>query len=323
MAVPTVTTITPNHGPAGGGNFIEIVGTNFRLATPPPSGYVGGISSQETVRVLIGGFAASSVQPWSSTVLGVEPPAYFADADLAVFPPVNVRVQNIDGNGVVIPGEDVLVVEAYTYEREPLRMPTMGIESPFARVTRALLRLIKRQVVSPSGIQTHTDYSQDGIALLTAAVPSLFLTNMRVVPDSYGCENEGYWATQQDGSALYWPAPTMHTVMYDVLGASDFELEYMALMGAARKLVRRNGYLVMPADVPAGVDIRMPLAMPDEPSAGAGDRNSNLNVFLASIEVRRVPVVYLPPSLRTWPVETMHQEVQKTQGTLVETISMW
>jgi len=322
MAIPTITSITPNHGASGGGNFIEIVGTGFRTITPPAHGYVGA-TVIPTVRVLFGGFEAPVVQVWSSTVLGVEPPPCLLDADLSHFPPVNIRVQNLDDDGVVIPGEDVLATEAYTYEREPLRMPTMGMESPFARVTRALLRLIKRQVIAQSGIQTHTDYSPDGIVVPTAQVPSLFLTNMRVIEDAYGYENEGYWASQQDGSALYWPAPTMHTVTYDVLGASDFELEYMALMGAARKLTRRNGYLVLPADVPVGVDIRMPLVMLDDPSAGAGDRNSNLNVFLAAIEVRRVPVVYLPPSLRTWPVESMSQEVQKTKGTLVETISMW
>jgi hypothetical protein len=322
MAVPTITSITPNHGAAAGGNFIEIVGTNFRLVTPPAYGYIGG-PVLETVRVLFGGFAAPTVNMWSSTVLGVEPPPCLLDADLLRFPPVNVRVQNIDDAGSPVAGEEVLVPEAYTYEREPLRMPTMGKESPFARIARAIIQLIKREIVLEGGIHVSTDYSPDGIVINKAKVPSLFLTNTRAIPDSYGYENENFWELQPDGSALCWPAPTMHTVIFDVMGSSDFEVEYLALMSAARKLVRKHGYIVIPADVPAGVNIRMPFAMPDEPSMGAGDRNSNLNTFLATVEVRRVPVVYLPPSLRTWPVETMHQEVQKLQGTLVETISMW
>lgn len=331
MAVPTITSVTPDHGASSGGNWVEIVGTNFRLKPPPAYGRGGPLV--ETVRVFFGGFQAPEVRVWTSTTVGVSPPPCWLDQDLPFFPPVNVKLQNIgdDGNVVAfdddgdpIPTEEVLAPEAYTYKREPLRMPTMGKESPFARLTRTLIQLIKREIVVEGGIKVHTDYSPDGIVVHdNAKVPSLFLTNQQVVEDAYGYENESYWDLQPDGSALCWPAPTMHTVTYDLMGASDFESEYSALMGAARKLARRNGYIVMPADVPAGVNIRMPFAMTADPSGASGDRNSNLNTFLAGVEVRRVPVVYLPPNLRTWPVDTARLDTQKLQGTLVETISLW
>jgi hypothetical protein len=78
-------------------------------------------------------------------------------------------------------------------------------------------------------------------------------------------------------------------------------MEFLALMQEARKLTRGNPYLVVNADVPVGEQLRLPFAMPSEPAA-SGLAGANIYSFISTVEVRRIPIVYLPAKGRTWPV---------------------
>ena len=322
MAVPTITGVSPAAGPAGGGALVQISGTGFRLYTPPAYGPVQG-PAPCYVQVLFGTAASPRVFVLDGTLLEAYSPAYPGDVELATFAPFGITVRNLDDALVPIPGESATLASAYTFTREDLRPPTLELESPATRITRALLQILKREVLLATSPRTHVDYSPDGIDLNQAEVPSVHLIGPEFIPDAYGWENESIPETQGDGSALVWPNPIMHTLRYTVYGHSNAQPEFITLMSAIRKVVWRNPYLVISGDVPAGARLRLPIVMTDEPSPGAGVLNASLNSMAAKLEIRRVPILYLPPYMRAWPVERLRLEVQKLNGTLVEPITLW
>lgn len=323
MAVPTLSTCTPSSGLAAGRSLVVLVGTNFRA---PAAGAYGNPedSPTPTVAVTFGGVAVDSTEIWvlSDTQIECVPPAYSGDADLQALGPVAITVQNLDDDGIAIPGELASLAAAYTYTRAPLRPPTRQVQGPYEKVLRAIIRGLKRQTLLDSGHAAHTDYSADGIEVLRAATPALVVTNLRVYDDDYGHENEPYWETQLDGSALRYPCPTMHTLTVDILGYSDDPMEFLALMAATRKFVRDNPYLLVGADVPAGSVIRLPLVSMDDPASMGGVARANLGVFKTTWEIRRVPVLYLPPNAKTSPITQAELQAQNLVGVLVETVTL-
>src|SRR3990172_7365086 len=109
MAVPTITSVTPNSGPTAGRLLVAIAGTNFQLSPTPPPGPTNGILAP-TVRVLFGTELAVNVAVVSSTKLY----CYIPSGDDG---PVDVTVTHLDPLGVPIVGETVTAVAAFTYTR--------------------------------------------------------------------------------------------------------------------------------------------------------------------------------------------------------------
>jgi len=322
MAVPTIIAVTPSTGPAAGRNVVKITGTNFRLYTPPAYGPAHS-AAPSRVRVTFAGSDALAVSAISSTELDAVAPEYPGDAELASFPASTIVVQNLDDNGSPIAGELASLATAYTYTREALRLPAQVPESPYVRVTRTLLQLVKRQVLLSAGPHVHTDYSADGIALTPAALPSVHVVGPDVEPDAYGWENEPVEEPQLDGSVLVYPNPMMHQFGYDLVGYSDSWPELLSLQAAFRKIPWNNAWLVMAGDVPAGSALRMPLLARTDPTLGTGIGNANLRTCAISLVITRVPILYLPPSYRTRRVESAELQTQKYNGTLVEVKNLW
>jgi hypothetical protein len=325
VAVPTLTSATPSSGPAGGRALVTLVGTNFRTYTPPASGYVGG-SAPVYVQVLFAGQVAWRTEVISDTDIVVQAPPYVGDPDLDRFPAVDVTVKNLDDSFVPIPGEEVTLSSAYTYEREPLRPPTLETESPFGKVTRAILRLVKRQFFLGFGPATHTDFSSDGIKLLDAGMPSISLGEPNVIPDAYGWECESP-VVEVNGEVLIFAPAIMHTLVYTIKANSDNEAETFALAGLLRKICWRNPYLLVDADIPADSVLRLPFVMTSEPTISVVVGDANLKSISAEFEVRQVPVLYLPAHLSLGAtgaaeVATILLQVQKLTGTLVETTNL-
>jgi len=322
MAVPTISGIFPASGPSAGGNAVRIEGTTFRVYTPPAYGYLGG-AAPSYVQVLFGGIQAPHVYVESETVLWVEPPAYIGDYKEDVFPAVDITISNLDDDGQLIPGEQVVQVDGYVYVREALRPPTLEIESPFTRIVRALIRLLQQQVVGLAGISTHTDYSDDGLVTVQAGVPSAFLSNPLLEMDAYGEDNEEYEEAHADGNVYVWPNPKMQTMRLSLnVFVNDSHIEMLTLMGTVSKFFRKNAYLVLAADAPINSYIRMPLILTDPPSAQRMLMNANLKSFSATFEVRRIPVLYLPPYLVTSAIDSIALQAQKMTGTLVEVVNI-
>ena len=321
MAVPTISSIIPSSGTAAGGNRVVITGTNFREYTSPTSGAVGDVTNSR-VQVLVNGVAAD-VFAISSTEIDIQPPAYTGDETADSFSAVDVTVTNLDDSLVAIPGETVTSTGGYTYLRESIRPPTLETESPLVRITDELVQLLKRQVLQNTALLTNTDYSPDGIVIKQAEVPSLSILGPQLIPDAYGWENPDIEVDNGDGTTDVWPNPIYHTFIYTLSGGSDSPMELHRLMGAVRKFVRKNAYVVIDADIPSSTSVRMPLIMTTEPNMAASVMNANYHSFDSTIELRRIPIMYLPPYLRTKPVNFLELQVQLFTGTLVETKDLW
>lgn len=322
MAIPTITDISPDSGPAAGGALVVITGTNFRLYTPPVAGYVGG-SDPAYVSVTFGGEAAERVWVEAADTLVAYIPMYPGDPDLESFPAMDVVVQNLDDDLVPIAGESATAVSGFTFSRDPLRQPTLQLESPFARITRQLLQWLKKQTLMLSVAKTHTDYSTDGIIVAQAGVPSLHLVGPDVVEDAYGWENPDIEENLAGDEFQLWPNPVMHTLGYSLIGQSDSQIEFLTLMGLVNKFFRRNPYLLLPGDIPTDSQVRMPLIMTAQPSTEEGAMNSNLHSFTCGFEARRVPVMYLPPIMVARNVDSLWLQTQKLNGTMVEIKQLW
>jgi hypothetical protein len=323
MAVPTITLVAPSSGPAGGGNRVVITGANFREYTAAASGFVGSVAvNNENVAVLFNGVAALT-QTISATEIDAVPPMYTGDETVDSFPAVDVLVRNLDDDGAVIPGEEVTLSSAYTYIRADLRPPTLTTESPLVRITDTLVQLLKRQVLANASLATDTDYSADGIVIKNAEVPSLTLTGPAMTQDAYGWESPDIEVDNGDGTVDIWPNPIYHTFAYGLSGGSDSSMELHRLMGAARQFAWRNPYVVISADIPTSTEVRMPLIMTDEPDTGRGIMDANYHTFSCSFELRRIPIMYLPPYARVKPVDILELQTQLFTGTLVETKDLW
>ena len=144
MAIPSITSITPNTAPTGGGVLVEILGDGFQLPEPPAT---GGPTTRlaPTMTVLVGGRAAFDVSVFAADRLTcIVPPGNAGPAD--------VVVQNVDAAGVGIPAEQAIAVDAFLYLR-----PALTVEADLTRLVRTLLQELKRQVLENVVLTVHTD----------------------------------------------------------------------------------------------------------------------------------------------------------------------
>lgn len=189
MAVPTITSVSPSFGPPTGGHLLEVVGTGFRLPTvPPTTGPVPALPIP--VRVIVGGVESARVVVASDTRLFVETPKRVLvesngrpiDDPVAV----DVVVENIDDDGVLIPGETVTSTDAYEYRRIDLSFDT---PSDLSRLVDRLLDLFASEVLSNSMIDSHTDFDpvvSDGRQFTEVAkLPAVVLTGPQLAENSF------------------------------------------------------------------------------------------------------------------------------------------
>jgi len=323
MVAPTATSITPANGTSGGGNLVEIVGSGFRDYTPPAYGFSEG-ATPATVQVLFGDQAAEHVYVQSATHLSVKVPPYAGDSNLETFAAVDVIISNLDDNGVVISGETFTWADAYSYAREPMRQPALGdTPSPFARISRRILQLLKAQVVRDVGPPAQDDYSRDGVRIKTVGTePSLTLLGPDLRPNHYEERGPTYWEViasgPYSGSAVRHCQHKRETLQYVLEGDAGRKLEGIQLGTAVRQFFKRNVYLVLPGDVPQGVNCRMPMKILGDVDIQPVVGGDGLTTVRVPFEVTDVPVLYLPPDMRTWPVSSILLGTQTTTGTLVE-----
>ncbi|MCK5604399.1 IPT/TIG domain-containing protein [Candidatus Pacearchaeota archaeon] len=153
MAIPTITSLDPAAGFTVGDNIVIIIGTNFLLPTvaPPGSGYLGG-EQAKTVSVQYEGQESEWSYAASSTMIVSRVPEYRGPHDQAYPVALDVRVANLDPDGVEIPTENVTSADAYSVDR-----PSLAGETYFQSVVRSFIHLFKRHVL----LNTHTTMSRD------------------------------------------------------------------------------------------------------------------------------------------------------------------
>jgi hypothetical protein len=261
MAVPTITSVTPSTVWTGG-QLVVVRGTGFRLPPEPPVSTAGPLPDPlPTVGVLVGGVAAAAVQVLSETMLSCKLPA--ADPTPA---PVPLVVRNLDDTGQPIAGESATMAEAVTYAR-----PDLSVEEDGGRVERALIRLLKRQVLANVvNLGTGPDFGEAPFTVTeVAAPPGLLLTGPRVR------EDRPHWNRQR--GAVTSPSvtgagvdirrrPDVVSLEYTIGGYARSGAQATSLLFIARKVLGENAFLEVQRapDDPAKGTIKYQMIVPLE-----------------------------------------------------------
>lgn len=297
--------ISPLKAPAGGRSVIEILGTNFRLPTPPaPTGFVGG-DYEQSVEVIIGGRRALDVQVVTTQRIFCTTQSH--DPALS-----DIVLRNIDSNGDLIPTEEVTLPNAFIYARP--RLDALA-ESDLVRLCHTLIRELKRQIINNVAITTSTDYDEDSSDLTNfieiATLPQLILVGPKLSENRFYTSNE---AIEEDPDPTTFELgirrfPRVVDVEFSLIGASDNTVELLNLMYAVESFFNRNKDLVMLREAPAGdpndsypvdpaeedvVRYEMDIQVGGQFGTTGRPNNSNLRTFSGGFLIRGFEIEALP-----------------------------
>jgi len=300
MAVPTIDTIAPTEGAPTGGQVIEINGTNFQMPPAPPAEGVVPIPAP-TVRVTFAGVAAPVVAVVSETRLFVRVPRIsmpvvsgLTQGSLAA----DVVVENIDTDGVLIPGETVTLAGGYTYQR-----PRLGTaaESSLASVVRQLLRRLKSEVIGEVILSMHTDYDRDTgtIATDVAVVPAMVLVGPTLTKNTIFTENApttNIFGNDEFGErrrAIYFD------VGFDVILITQSDVQLLNLMELTTTVIdRSSAFQFSSPALPAGFQLNLEWTDGLAVSKQTNQLNSNVRVAEGTFTIIGLPFNTLIGSTR-------------------------
>lgn len=290
MAVPTLTTIDPTYGHAGGKELVTIVGTGFELPpTPPATGYVGG-DAPESVQVEFNGQPATEVQVWTSTLLTCLVPAFTgAPEDLDADPglAVDLTIRNVVG------GEEATFTDAYNYRRTDLTRADGSLQ----HVLRRLVRDLKRQVIEEVAFATTVDYDGDTTDLLDvvelAAIPAIALFGPDIQEDFFRRTNEK--PTEQDLGQLEFDKyrfPRVATLSFEATLTARSMGEYLQLANEFVGFFNRNPLLAVDKDSqdPAQGTVEFDMYLTSGPSRGGAANADDVYSGSATFIIRGVPI---------------------------------
>lgn len=323
MATPTIASVSPTSGPAGGRHLVTITGTNFRLPPTPPVGLLNG-AEPKTVRVKFGAETATRAFVISATSIHVFVPPYRGDPDAATHGAVAVEVTNLDDLGNSIAGETATSAAAYTYVRTNLRAP--AAEPLIVRTVAEVVFAFRRQVIRNTVFTTSTDYSESGATVAMSSVPLIAISGPRITKDPIrnSVEREVFREVATGSTRdLYYPMHT-YTLEFDLVGLSDNNEELFTLSQATLEFFRRTPAIEVEVDVGDAskgrhqfeLELVEPIAISLNPSSP-----SNARSFTAGFELYDLPVELPEVVSREIMVQQLERQLQSLgSSALAETI---
>jgi hypothetical protein len=302
MAVPSISNIYPNFAHVGGESMVRILGGDFRTRVYTPfitedfvtiieGPWQYGPTTGPTVQVRFGAAVSQHVVVVNHALMYVRVPVTAMDAP----GPVDVTVQNLDDEGVPIPGESVTVSGAFSY-----RGFEFTHDAALTRVVRAFIRELKRQVLRNVTLaQVHTDYdaSTGDTYNLTELqeLPSLVVMGPEIEPNS---EPENTVYDEAFGQQAVQRGPYYGDLGFQVIGTADRNGVLLNLQSALVTFLRNNPYLyvdVDPADPAQGRHrFELVFSRGGAPSINLGGDDNNVKSFTSRIDIRQVPLTGLP-----------------------------
>lgn len=293
VLAPVVISLTPDSGLTRGGNMVAIVGQNFRLPpAPAAAGYLGGPAPQ-TVRVTFDGVAAPWAEAASERLIYATVPIWQGPQSAGMTWPIvqDVRVANLDDDGVELPGEYIVAAESYSITR-----PELAAECVLMRVVRELMQLLKRHVIDNVALSLGRDYDDDPAAWerLRASAPSLRLVgpntelnrlySLNRVDDEVDPDDPTRWLRTQ--------VPVTVDLDFGMRGYATSPTAVFAMSQAVLLLFRDNvrlGILRDPLDESAGrIEYEVEVTWEDYPSFTMQPNASDLYWFDARVLIRGV-----------------------------------
>lgn len=281
MAIPTINTVTPSPVHTGG-QLITITGTNFRLPDPPDLTQVPVPAAPATVRVLVGGVAASDVNVWSATELTCRTPK---------LPPgsYSVVISNLNNAGAVIAGETATLANGVTTAR-----PDLASASDLQRVVRELLQQLKLQIIENVVLTKSIDYdsSPGGVTFDladVASLPAIVLTGPRLERNRTYLDDTRP-QTQDAGGARFrlYRTPDTFDLVFRILGVTDNQMQALNLQAALVEFFSANDFVSVlrdPSDSSKGT-ADYELWLEGELAAVQTPNKSNLRAFTADCRIR-------------------------------------
>lgn len=284
MAVPTLSACAPNLIFTGG-QLVTLTGTNFRLPYPLPSDVNGPYPTPPpTVAVTVNGTPTVDVRVLSDTQLT----CIVGANDEASAASVTIALQNLDVNGNPIGGELVSATGLLDFSR-----PDLTLEADFTRATRALLKLIKQQVIPNVIMTVETDYSSTpGVTVFDvpeiASLPAVVLSG----PKSKWNPIYEYDKTPEQavGSTGFNRRRMIRTVdlTWQVTVYDDHELRILNLFALMEQFVVSNVWLYVqrdPSDSSLGT-VRYELEEAEEWQITTAPNTSNVKSFSGQLLIR-------------------------------------
>lgn len=247
--IPTITSITPDSAPSMGSSTVTIIGTGFRLPTPPPATGIAPVPP-ESVRVLFGTTPAESVLVLSATRLLVfTPRVRLLDADekaLNVLE-VDITVENIDDSGVLIPTETVTELDGFTFFRPDISSENSG---ELANLVREFINSIRSCVIDNVVMTQAKEYSDEDSEPYTviAETPGIALLGPSLERSTNPDGNVDTLCTWSLTETITIKSPKIVHVLFEVTGYADNPADYMNLMQLFTEWVERTGRISVPRD---------------------------------------------------------------------------
>lgn len=247
MAIPTISSVSPSTIWTGG-QLVIVTGTNFRLPPEPGASPSGPLPAPTpTVSVAVGGVAATLVEVLSATKLACKLPA--ADPSPLVAGSAvgsDLVVRNLDDDGDPITGESATSTRAIVYAR-----PDLSVEDDGGRIERALLHLLRRQIIdNVVKIGSGVDYGDATVTELSDP-PGLLLIGPRVRPEGQ------HWHPQRGavsspsiagtGVDIRRPPETV-ALEYTISAYTESGAQNTSLMFLVRKVIKENATLEVARD---------------------------------------------------------------------------
>ncbi len=240
MAIPTITSVSPTTVFTGG-MLVTITGSNFRTAYPLPNIDGELPVPPPTVEVSFDGVPGDAALVFSANTLTVIAAPHNPGA-------ATITVKNLDVDGNPIAGEVVSSVAALTYARADL-----SITADFTRLNRALLSLLKQQIIANVTMSTSVDYSdQEGLALKVVAVAKL--PCVTVSPPSlklrYGEYAQGSERPEVNTGVDFVRRSTFRTVdiTWQIRVFDDNQVRALNLVTLIQQVLKDNTFLSMDRD---------------------------------------------------------------------------
>lgn len=292
------------QGPTAGGNVVEIYGDNFQLppAAPTTNVSTGSEDNPPTVEVLFNGVASPRVEVVRSNCLRAIAPGSPLQAITAaglVSPEglVSITVRNIDGTGVLIPTEEIILADAYTYTRAGLTAADVGtvayIDQEF------MLRWIRDTIDNVSkGSHTEWDPStaDDLNIIAIAEMPAIVLVGPDLPENSFYSVRELQELDLGDGTVALVAPPRTVDFTYDVILIADNEAQMMALVQLVTDFVKQTSKFTIdrcPDDLALGT-ITYELEQVSALTRQSRPNNSNVRSYTTTVVLRGIDIDRAP-----------------------------
>ncbi|MCP4568957.1 MAG: hypothetical protein GY841_15385 [FCB group bacterium] len=308
MAVPTITSITPDNGLTRGLNMIQINGTGFSMPPDPPLDTAG--PSFQSIKVTFGSVQSLSAFAITPVLAVAVVPTYTSDSMPESGDAVPVTLTNLDSAGSEIVGENV-TFNSYTYKR-PLFTTQQLSEYVLNRFVSYLRRHIASNVWMTMGRSFSEGNDQLNEKIKQAKLPLIWINGIDFEFNKLAqpMKNQEY-LTSSTAFSEFRPPTTVDIVMssIQIYSRSEHPREIYALSQAFLNTLRDIPKLICnpPGYDTEKTEYKYPMSIPDDgaPSFDLGPENDGLKVCTVGCIIEEVDLADLSGTLTGlgWTVE--------------------